>query len=389
MIVGASVRAAAQAARRAGLEPIAFDLFADRDLKRTARAYLVHRDSYPAAVEALADRFVAEDIPWMYTGALENRADWIDRFADRRVLWGNRGASLRRCRDPLVWTDLFRKAGLECAEVRSSPENLPRDGSWLTKPFASAGGRRIVPLADEFRADSAVFFQKKVEGDAMSALFLADDRGAELIGVTRQLLGLPKAPYAYRGSLGPWPIEPVEERTLRAIGRLSAEALGLRGLVGLDYVRKTDGTVVPIEINPRYPASAEVLELALFRPLLNDHRLVFEPDRRREPLRAIGRPRCVGKSIVFADRDGRFPEGIGDGPNPDTLDRFDVPPIADIPEAGSSHARGEPVLTVLVEAERLDDCGLRLDEAVRLWRERLGPGRSPSPRTPDRLDHGY
>src|SRR5215470_4944989 len=95
-ILGASARAAAFSALRAGLRPCCIDLFADRDLQnrcpvdrligRYPHSFLDHRDAAPPG-------------PWMYTGGLENWPQLVRRLTDRRILWGNSAATLRRARD--------------------------------------------------------------------------------------------------------------------------------------------------------------------------------------------------------------------------------------------------------------------------------------------------
>src|SRR5206468_8888687 len=70
LILGASARAAAFSARRAGLAPWCADLFADADLRRLCPVRRIDVADYPAGlVTALAD---APPGPVLYTGALEN-----------------------------------------------------------------------------------------------------------------------------------------------------------------------------------------------------------------------------------------------------------------------------------------------------------------------------
>ncbi|NOX53525.1 MAG: hypothetical protein GXP27_03640, partial [Planctomycetes bacterium] len=74
LIVGASPRAAAQSARRAGLQPVCIASFEDEDLAATARTV-----AWPRNLKELIR--LAESLPpgpWMYTGALENRPGLID-----------------------------------------------------------------------------------------------------------------------------------------------------------------------------------------------------------------------------------------------------------------------------------------------------------------------
>src|SRR5207245_9361141 len=110
LLLGASVRAAAFSAVRAGLQPCAIDLFADRDLAAVCPAMVVPGRQYPAALADLARK--APPGPWLYTGALENWPALVDEIARDRPLWGNDTACLRRVRDPFALADALRAAGL-------------------------------------------------------------------------------------------------------------------------------------------------------------------------------------------------------------------------------------------------------------------------------------
>src|SRR5687767_3221982 len=97
LFFGASARAAAFSALRAGLRPWCADLFADADLRRRCPATRL-AGRYPAAfAQLLRD---APPGPWMYTGGLENHPRLVGRMARLRPLWGNGEESLRRARDP-------------------------------------------------------------------------------------------------------------------------------------------------------------------------------------------------------------------------------------------------------------------------------------------------
>src|SRR5437879_3212295 len=96
IIVGASVRAAAYSATRAGLEPYAIDLFADRDLTAICPAVSIERYPY----DFLPQLAAAPRAPWIYTGGLENYPSLVDKLAAIRPLMGNSGCVLRAVRDP-------------------------------------------------------------------------------------------------------------------------------------------------------------------------------------------------------------------------------------------------------------------------------------------------
>src|SRR5438105_1796271 len=96
IIVGASARAAAHSALRAGFAPLACDLFADVDLERACPAVCVK--DYPRGLVPAAARYPAA--PWLYTGGLENHPDLVDEIASQRPLLGVAGDGLRAVRDP-------------------------------------------------------------------------------------------------------------------------------------------------------------------------------------------------------------------------------------------------------------------------------------------------
>lgn len=372
LIVGASARAAAWSALRAGLTPFAADLFTDRDLNSVAPCVRVPPDAYPEGLIGTAAAQPAS--PWLYTGALENRPDLVDRLAAFRPLWGNHGATLRVARDPIAVAEVVRSAGLPVPEVRLAPDGLPRDGSWLRKPLASAGGRDVAALGpDTAPARRPVYFQERIDGLSLSAVFIAAGGKAVLAGVTRQLVGRAGAEFAYRGNLAPWPVEAKSLRRIETLGNALVHRIGLVGLFGVDLVLDDNGRPWPVEVNPRYTASVEVIELATGRPLMDDHRRACEGrDIALSPLQPSPR-RFVAKEIVYAETDGLFCHD--EPPLAVATDPFRIPCVADVPEAGTPIAAGDPVLTVFAEGPTPEEALHALERARGEWERRwAAPG---------------
>lgn len=370
LIVGASARAAAWSAVRAGLTPTAADRFADRDLASIACCVRVGPGDYPAGLVAAAETLPRG--PWVYTGGIENHPGVVARLARRRPLWGLGPRELTVARDPFELARALRESGRPALGVRRGPEGLPRDGSWLRKPRASTGGYGIVPVGD-LTGDGPTtrcYYQERADGLSLSALFVADRAGGSVLaGVSRQLIGRPGAPFAYRGSIGPWPVPGDVIERIAAVGRALAAGLRLVGLFGVDLVLSDDGIPWPVEVNPRYTASVEVIELATHRPLAGAHRDACE-GRPCDPAAATDpHPgRFVAKAYVFADRDGVFrqtPDCLGDPAHP-----FRVPRLADVPAPGTPVGKGEPVLTVFAEGDDPAATLRALDEARAAWERR-------------------
>jgi predicted ATP-grasp superfamily ATP-dependent carboligase len=362
LIFGASTRAAAFSALRAGLRPWCADLFADRDLSRHCPVVPLP-GPYPQSFRTLIDTPLPG--PWMYTGGLENWPALVGELARRRPLWGNDEKSLERARDPFFVSCLLRQEGLAVPAVHRDPDDLPPASRWLVKPMRGAGGAGIQFWEPEgphrpAPGRGAVYFQEHVEGEPCAAVFVSDGRRTWLLGLTRQLVGcdwLHAGPFRYCGSVGPLEPGPNLRADLDRLGTVLAHGCKLLGLFGVDGVLR-DGIFWPVEINPRYTASVEVLEYAAGLKSLAWHARAFSPDG-LPPAFAPPAPTTgfVGKAILFAREDLVFP---ADGPWLAELSRptppHEVPRHADIPAAGERIRAGRPVLTFFARADSVAEC---------------------------------
>jgi predicted ATP-grasp superfamily ATP-dependent carboligase len=372
LILGASARAAAFSALRAGLEPRCVDYFADRDLRAVCP---VVRVGLGEGVAGLAR--VARGLPgmlWIYTGPLENHPGLVERLSRTHRLAGNPAEPLRAVRDPLRLAEILRRRGLPHAEVRLDHEGLPRAGSWLVKPLASGGGRLIRFLDRQpLELSEPSYFQQWIDGPSFSALFMACQGRARLAGVTRQLIGAPRSPFVYQGSIGPWPVSERLWLALDALGATLVSAFDLVGLFGVDYIL-CDEEPWPVEVNPRYTASVEILELALGRSLLAEHLRACMPGLAEQAAWPDARtdgsiPQVVGKAILYSRRSFVVPDISTD--DAWQRDLFAVPAIADIPWPAQAHA-SEPIMTVFATGPDIETCESRLARLQERWRRRFG-----------------
>jgi predicted ATP-grasp superfamily ATP-dependent carboligase len=220
------------------------------------------------------------------------------------------------------------------------------------------------------------YYQERIAGPSLAAVFVAarGDAGptATLAGVTRQWIGRPGCPFAYSGSLGPQPITPRARARIEALGRLLAAEFGLVGLFGVDLILH-GGEPYPVEVNPRYTASVEVIELALRRSLLAEHARACDPGAGAllgvVPAAPRVPPGVVGKLIVYAPTACRFP-GIAEG-RPPADDPFAVPRTGDLPDPGTCSEAGAPVLTLFARGRSLAACRLQLQRRRARWLDRL------------------
>lgn len=368
LIAGASGRAAAASAIRAGFEPDVIDLFADEDTKRLCSVRRCAANTYPVRLAASAGR--KSDTPFAYTGGLENHPDLIDRIAANRPLYGSPGSALRLVRDPFALTEFLKSEGLPFAPVRSIADGPPRSGTWVRKPIAGSGGLGVrLPMPDDGPPPDTHFLQRFVPGRPMSAVYVSGDRGCQLVGASEQLIGtdwVHAGGFRYAGSVGlVRPADPHEELLAR-IGYAVHAWAGVRGLWGLDYVQSRTGPV-PIEVNPRFPASVEVLELSAGESLFARHAAAFDDgDMSYNRLFAC---RIVGKAVYYAPKRITFPDyGVWYASLLETsaAAAWRRPDFADIPAEGMVIERGHPVLTILAEAETHAGCVEKLRERARL-----------------------
>ena len=325
LILGASTRAAASSAIRAGLSPLTADLFCDDDLRQmSAKAKRIR--NYPSDLP-----YLAQDFPpsaWMFTGGLENHPRIIDTISSERDLLGTPAGPIRRVRDPWQLMQRLRHCGLLYPEVlRADQYAMIGRGSqngWIRKPFRSAGGGNIqllsacrnvsqnpestILLADQA---SSYYFQRVVEGQSQSAVFVAARGAAVLLGVTHQLIGTSwsgATGFRYAGSIGPLELTPSHISQWQRIGNGLANGFDLRGLFGVDAIVNDRG-IWTIEVNPRYTSSIEVLEFGYEFHALTDHLIACRDGQLNDRSPAVP-ARFRGKAIIYASCDVRIDDAF-------------------------------------------------------------------------------
>ncbi|MCC7474700.1 MAG: ATP-grasp domain-containing protein [Pirellulales bacterium] len=387
-IVGASTRAAAASAARAGFTPLAADLFADADLRAIATATRIA--PYPVG---LLDWLRTLAPPaWFYTGALENYPQLVDQMAWIAPLWGNPGEVLERVRSPWELAHALGSAGLLFPEIRSTADNLPTPGEWLLKHMHSASGSgvkvwnavecaRSKASPTSTRSEStfpqtgmppnSAFFQRRIDGTPCSAVFVAAEGSANLLGVSRQLIGEPwlgTHGFHFAGAIGPWPLANSAHQALVKLGNLLASQFELLGLFGVDFIL-AGNDVWTIEVNPRYTASVEIVERFTGTNALALHAAAFGSPPPAAPPAIIPTNAFHGKAILYARREIVLAESFARRALEEAT-RTPWPTLADIPPAGTRIAAGRPVLSLFAAANAPEEVEQRLrSRAAKLEQE--------------------
>lgn len=364
VIVGASTRAAAQSALRAGYVPLCFDRFADADLARVARVTRVC--PYPKAMmQAVAS---APPGPCMYTGAMENHGSVLAELTRARTLAGNDCRVLECVRNPLMLADVLTGAGLPVPECTLDAQALPRDGSYVRKPLRSRGGWGISFWDERCAAparERGWYFQRYIEGTPCAAAYVAAAGTARFLGLTQQRLaaGPCGGRFCYAGSVGPLVIADDGLRlALVRLGEVLSRAFRLVGWFGVD------GMVVgsefwTVEVNPRYTASAEILERGLDMNAVDLHlRACLKKELPGETPQPAGV--LHGKAVLFAPRRMVVqPEFTARALDEAASDPW--PMLADIPPPHTEIPRGAPVLTVFARGNSPQRVHALLDQRLR------------------------
>jgi predicted ATP-grasp superfamily ATP-dependent carboligase len=373
-IVGASTRSAAASAVRAGFQPLAADLFGDADLQRIATTTRVR--PYP---EGFLDWMRTVEPPgWMYTGALENYPELVDQMAWISPLLGNPGDVLARIRSPWELARALRSAGLLFPETRDSTEGLPQDGSWLAKTYSGASGSGVRTFGGKETTTEPACYQRRIDGMPCAAVYIAAKGEAQLLGVTRQIIGEPwlrAHGFQYAGSIGPWPVSEATLATLVRLGCVLSEQFELAGLFGVDFI--LDGEQVwTVEVNPRYTASVEIVERSTGVRAIAAHVAacggapgeIEQAGTEVDPARI--ETTCHGKATLFATHDIVISDEFADYSIAESL-HTPWPTLGDVSGAGTLVENGRPILTVFASGTSVAEIEQRLRERVVAIENRL------------------
>jgi predicted ATP-grasp superfamily ATP-dependent carboligase len=187
-----------------------------------------------------------------------------------------------------------------------------------------------------------------VPGRSGSVVFVAARGRAVVLGTSRQIVGdaaFGASAFRYCGSL----LLPCDQggRQAEAIAQTASAAFGLTGVGGVDFIA-ADGVMHPIEVNPRWTASMELVERACGVSVFGTHAQACTTGV-LPPVAVFGGSDTVvhGKAIVFARNDvtvGDTREWLGDSS------------VRDIPRPYTRIASAQPVCTVFAQGPDEEAC---------------------------------
>ena len=309
------------------------DAFGDLDQHPGVRALSLPRDfGVPFSVDAVVTAAEAiETDAIAYLSPFENHPAAIERLARGRVLWGNDASALRRAREP-----------------RALPSTGSVPDRWLVKPRASGGGHGIRWWNPGDAVPAGSYVQPFVDGVPGSIVFVAARGEVVPLGLTRQLVGenaFGANGFRHCGNI--LTTGPVTESAVCA-ARDAAREFDLVGVNCIDFIAQGD-VAVPIEINPRWSASMELVERAYGVSVFGVHAAACTTGDLPsfDLVSAGGAASVLGKAIIFARHDVTCA---------DTHAWLTDPTVRDVPHPGEHIPAGRPVCTVFAAAGDTNAC---------------------------------
>jgi len=265
LIVAYSARALSSSAARAGFAPLSIDVFGDDDTRETSLACVkldggladgFEPGKVARAVEALAEAH--DPVGLVYGAGFEHQPETLAAISGAIKVFGNSPATLSAAKDPLALARLCDANGVRHPQVAFAPPDDPE--LWLTKKRGAAGGAHIAAARGAGRAPPDCYYQVRVAGTSVSALFLASGGKAAIIGLSMQWTApTPAAPFRYGGAVGPVDVGRAQAGKIARAVDVAASELDLVGLNSADFLLSPDAVWL-IEINPRPGATLDVFE---------------------------------------------------------------------------------------------------------------------------------
>jgi len=342
LLVAHSARMLAQSAARAGLRTVTLDMFADEDTRHHAercRAIPVTEQGFDEdALLAAADQLApaGSGTGLIYGGGIDSRPGLLQQLARGRILLGNSPDALRRIKTPRAFFKLLDELDIPYPRTRFSPPESP--AGWLVKSGCREGGKGVRFCAKNCPAGADHYYQRRMEGEALSALFLADGENARIIGFNTQWTANhdPDQPFLFAGAVNRAELGGSQRAQIEQYSGRLTRAAGLIGLNSLDFM--PDGNLCRVlEINPRPSATLALYDPDYAKGLLFEHIAAC-----RGELSAHTTPRGLVRAfrIVYAPRAIVISERLA-------WPRW----CADRPSAGTAIRAGEPLCTVQAEGE--------------------------------------
>jgi uncharacterized protein len=343
LIVAISGRGLARAAQRAGYVPLVLDFFCDSDTEEIAhdcRKFAgpiklgIQAEALMGELSQLATAAPSPVLGCLAGAGFEDRPELLSEIAARWALLGNERETVARIKSMEFFNTLDR------LHIPHPPTQLepPEEDGWLVKSRGGAGGSHVADFAVGQKLRAAAYYQRKVTGPSVSALFVANGNNARVLGFSEQWTApTSTSPYRYGGAARPAAVPTRAETDMVEAVTEVAQAFELKGLGSADFiVEASTGVPLLLELNPRPGATLDIFD-SEEEPLLGLH--VGAVLEGKLPGRPLSLERASASAIVFA------PETMTVAQNTEWPNW-----VADRPKPGECIDKDRPICTVLAGA---------------------------------------
>jgi len=256
--------------------PLVADFFADVDTQQAAHAChkldgdIARGMQWASLSRALAALAAASPSPLglVYGSGFEDRPELLTRIAKSWRVLCNDAATVERLKDPESFFAALDRLGV--AHPLTVSRSVAKEGcAWLVKRTGGAGGSHI-GVAAAARARGNVYYQERVDGHAVSALFVANGEKARVLGFSEQWTApCKRSPWRYGGAVRPARLAAAAKEAMVAAVEHVTSAFSIKGLASADFMVHGQGAML-LEINPRPGATLDIFDSAA-KPLLGLH----------------------------------------------------------------------------------------------------------------------
>ncbi|WP_264694067.1 ATP-grasp domain-containing protein [Candidatus Nitrosacidococcus sp. I8] len=282
-----------------------------------------------------------QPIGLIFGGGIENHLELLKELNKKWILLGNTYYQVKNLKDFTYFFPLLEELSIPTPQIQIHPPSHPE--GWLYKSVYGTGGSHI-RLANQcaFTSDSGYYFQKKINGQAGSVLFLANGKYCQIIGYNLLIIAPTKTtPYRYGGIFAPFKLSYSNRTLLKKYIEKIVLTTELRGLNGLDFIQDKNEKIWVLEINPRPPAAMDLYQ-DLFNPL-SAH--INGCLGNTLPIKIKSIAQTQGFIILYAPYDLIIPSYI-------TWPNF----CHDYPANGSVINQGDPICTIHAKGANIDLC---------------------------------
>lgn len=268
LLIALSARPYVQALKEAGYCTIVIDGFLDQETRFFAdEAYQVVFDglgfdsgAFQAQFTQLIHRHVC--IGCLYGAGLEAQPELLNLVKAHMPVLGNPPKVLQSIKAPDVFFQKCAATSIAFPPWQFRPPKLSSNDRWLRKTIGGAGGNHIQFAKPTDQANEQDYFQKAMEGETVSVLFLSTPRSlnanAIILGVHTQWAAATDAtPYRLGGLVALDELDSDVEHKLQIITQKLTAAFDLIGLNALDVIVQ-GGEVFVLELNPRLSLSLDL-----------------------------------------------------------------------------------------------------------------------------------